>query len=624
MVGQYLSGAAAVNNFDRTCPPTGKSVLPSITQMKNFHCQSSLAAIAAAILFSGCSKESVTTDSQSPLPLPPAVSAADPGVRGGRLMLSTVGTPVTFNPLAANDSASADICQLLFSSLVRMDFAAQEIRPGLAETWGVAPDGKTWTFKLRRGLRWSDGKPLTAADVTFTWNDVIFDPANPTPLAELFRIAGEKVAVTNADENTVTVVVPEIFASFLEFFGTVPVLPKHALEQAVREKLFSAAFNSATPPSQIVSSGPFRVRQLNKASTILERNPHYWVVDSKNQRLPYFDEVIFGAVSSASTQAELFLNGETMIHDFVRPEEFDRFQSLSKKNSFRVSDLPSGSDRDFICFNQNPGGRAILRRMFVAPVKLAWFRNAKFRQAISCAIDRERLAREVYSGRAQPAYDFISPENKKWFSTNSVHFAYDPAKAAAMLMELGFHHRSGDGFLEDTNGNAVEFNLISNSENAARNKAAALLIEMFAKVGIKMTFTAVPFQKLIEKVNADFNYDCALLGLGGGGGDPATSANVLQSAGPVHQWFPNQPTPATEWEARIDRLMDAQMATLNFSERKKSFDEVQAILGEQQPMIFTVSANSCAAISEKIGNVRPSAATPNRLTWNLEELYFKK
>ena len=114
------------------------------------------------------------------------------------------------------------------------------------------------------------------------------------------------------------------------------------------------------------------------------------------------------------------------------------------------------------------------------------------------------------------------------------------------------------------------------------------------------------------------------MGLGGGGIDPASQMNVLKSSEELHQWFPLQKSPATEWEARIDTLMDEQMRTLDLAKRKQAFDEVQSILAEEMPMIYTVSPLCYAAIRENVGNVRPSVLTPYRVTWNMEELFFKK
>jgi peptide/nickel transport system substrate-binding protein len=98
---------------------------------------------------------------------------------------------------------------------------------------------------------------------------------------------------------------------------------------------------------------------------------------------------------------------------------------------------------------------------------------------------------------------------------------------------------------------------------------------------------------------------------------------VLKSSEPLHQWFPSQRSPAYPWEARIDELMDAQMRTLDFAERKKLFDEVQVILAEELPMIYTFSPFHFAAVRPNLANLRPSVLTPYRVTWNMEELYFK-
>ena len=135
---------------------------------------------------------------------------------------------------------------------------------------------------------------------------------------------------------------------------------------------------------------------------------------------------------------------------------------------------------------------------------------------------------------------------------------------------------------------------------------------------------SIPYQALLERINVSFDYECALMGLGGGGGDPASQMNVLRSSEELHQWFPFQKTPSTEWEARIDSLMDAQMRTLDSTQRKKYFDEVQVILAEEQPMIYTVAPFAFAAIRSDVGNLRPAVLSPYHLTWNLGELYFKQ
>jgi peptide/nickel transport system substrate-binding protein len=529
------------------------------------------------------------------------------------------------NPLQAGDGLSDNIIRLLHAPLVNLNWLTQEAGPGLAESWSVDSDQKTWTFKLRRGVHWSDGKPFTADDVIFTWNEIMYNPDINKGTYNVFRINGKNFEVTKVDDYTVRVVTPEVFAPFLEFFGTVWILPQHALQDATRERRFLTAYDLRSSPQKIVGCGPFRVKQIDRGTSILlERNPEYWVTDKQGRRLPYFDEVLFVFGNGRGSDAILFVNGKSDAYEILRPELLEAFKEEASKNAhFKILELGIGSEREFFWFNQNtnksPDGKPL-----VNPVKLNWFRDQKFRQAISCSIDRERMAREVYQGRAQAVYDFISTDNRKWNNPNVPRFAFDPARGRALLAEIGIQDRNNDGVVEDADGNLVEITLLSNKGNPAREKAALMIQEDLKKIGIKLNYQPIEFEALREKVDISFDYEAALMGLGGGGIDPASQMNVLKSNEDLHQWFPLQKTPSTDWEARIDALMDKQMRTLDFAQRKKAFDEVQVILAEQAPMLYTVSPLAYAAIRSDVGNLRPSVLTPYRVTWNMEELFFKQ
>ena len=576
------------------------------------------------LLVPGCGRQSAPKPPATGHALPsPLVAKCEPGQPGGRLTLVTVGSPRTFNPLLVEDNASDQVVRMLFGSLVIVDSTALEAGPGLAESWAVEPDGKTWTFKLRAGLRWSDGQPLTSEDVVFTWNEVMYNPDMNRLTYDLFRINGKNFAISKVDEVTVRVMTPEIFAPFLEYFGGVPILPKHAIGREVQERRFLSIYTPNTRPEKIVGSGPFRVKELQPGKgVLLERNPEYWCVDKAGRRLPYFDEVLLaGAVGASPTF--LFLNGHGDVCEQARVEEYAAVRSAASVGKLQVLELGVGPERDLLWFNLNTnvnaGGRPL-----VSPIKSKWFRDKSFRQAVSCAIDRDRLVKEVYGGRAQPVMAFIPTENKKWSNSNVPQFGYDLARARALLAGMGIQDRNGDGTLEDAGGNAIEFTLHSNTGNPAREKCAALIAGDLRRLGFKTDFQPMDFRALVAKVNETFDYECVLMGLGGGGVDPASQVNVVKSGETLHQWFPNQPAPATDWEARLDGLMDAQMRTLDFAHRKKTFDEVQAILAEQLPMIYTVAPLHLAAARADLANLRPSLLTPYRLTWNVEQLYFRK
>jgi peptide/nickel transport system substrate-binding protein len=579
--------------------------------------------LRAALIFSlltlfGCGEPGADTRPAHPLPPSPLITKSDPGRPGARLNLALEASPPTFNPLFTFDS----ITRLLYGSLVNAGPPLLEPGPGLAESWSVAPDQKTWTFKLRQGVHWSDGVSLTADDVVFTWNDIMYNPECNRTTFDLFRIGGKNFEVTNIDDFTVRVVTPEVFAPFLEFFGSVAILPRHALESAVKQHRFLLAYGTNAPPERIVGCGPFRVKECRPGkSVLLERNPEYWVADSQGRRLPYFDQVMFTFGTGPQSEAAAFLGGKSDACENVRPEDYDRFKQASAQGRFQILDLGVGAERDFVWFNQNTGTNTAGKPL-VNPARLKWFRDKKFRQAISCALDRDRIVREAYGGRAQPIYSFFSTENQKWNNPNVPRYGYDLAHAKALLAEIGMHD-GGSGTLQDADGNPVEIQFCSNGENRLRQQAALLIQADLKKLGVKLVYAPLDFRALVEKINFTFDYECALMGLGGGGIDPASQLNVLRSSEDLHQWFPRQKTPATDWEARIDSLLDSQMRTLDYAARKKAFDEVQAILAEELPMIYTTAPASCAAIRPDIGNVRPSVLTPYRVTWNVEELFFK-
>ena len=572
-----------------------------------------------------CGKQSNSKPHEGhPLPPSPLIAKCEPGQPGGSFVIASAASPNTFNPLFSTSSASDGIARLIFGSLVHLDMVTQEPGPGLAESWSVAADQKTWTFKLRQGVRWSDGQPLTADDVVFTWNDIMYNPEFNRITFDLFRIGGRNFAVSKEDDVTVRVVTPEVFAPFIEFFGSVPILPKHILEGAVKEKVFPIAYGIKTRPDRIVGCGPYRMKEFRLGQfTLLERNPEYWVVDRQGRRLPYFDEVKVIDSRSPAAEAGLFLDGKSDVFETVRAENSGQFKQASAGGRFQLVELGVSAERDFLWFNQNTGTNAA-GNPIVNPAKLQWFRNKKFRQAISCAIDRERIVREVYGGRAQAIYGFISMENPKWNDPNIPRYSFDLARARALLGEIGIQGRKGDGVMVDTGGTPVEIVFCSNTGNPLRAKAALMIQEDLGKIGLKVVHLPVDFRSLLVRINMTFDYEGALMGLGGGGGDPASQINVLRSSEEMHQWFPFQKTPSTDWEARIDLLMDAQMRTLDFTQRKKDFDEVQGILAEELPMIYTVSPFAYSGIRLGVGNLRPAVLSPYHVTWNLEELYFKK
>jgi len=600
--------------------------------MKHFTRRSFIGTTAlagGAALLGGCGGDSgkkpaeATPTAQPPI-AEPYVSTCEPGIKGGRFIIANFSDPKTFNPITANETSSNDIIDMMFVGLMAKNQATQEVYPALAAEWSVAADQKTWTIRLRKGLKWSDGQPITADDVVFTLNDIVYNKDIINVTVDLLRIDGKDFEVSKVDDLTVKVVTPEIYAPFAEFLGDVRILPKHVLGAAVKEKRFESAYGVNTPPDQLICSGPYRLKQFKTGEfSLLERNPHYFVVDKKGQQLPYFDTVIHSVVQDQNAISLRFLKGDCDVQEFVRPEEAMRFKAEAASGKFKLIELGVASQMDLISFNQNPGSSKS-GKPYIPPHKLKWFRNTKFRQAISHAIDRESIAKSSLNGLGKPNYGFWNESNSKWFNPNIPKQNYDLNKARQLLAEIGIKDRNGDGFLEDEAGNPVEFELNTNAGNSRREKGSVLVQEDLKRLGIKVNYRPLDFNTLVAKLDSTFDYECIFLGLASTSPEPTSSLNVLRSSGFSHQWYPRQQTPSTPWEARIDELMNLQLKTLDFAERKKYVDEVQVIMSEQVPMIYTAAMYAFAAIRNDVANLQPTVQHNNRLFWNVAELYFKK
>jgi peptide/nickel transport system substrate-binding protein len=208
-----------------------------------------------------------------------------------------------------------------------------------------------------------------------------------------------------------------------------------------------------------------------------------------------------------------------------------------------------------------------------------------------------------------------------WVNPSIPHPARSLDNARQLLRSGGFSWNA-NGQLIDRTGQTVEFSIITSSSNAQRAKIATLMQDDLSHLGIQVHVVPLDFRALIDRVFQTFDYDAAIMGLGGGDADPNPEMNVWMSSGTSHLWRMNEAKPATAWELEIDQLMNEQMFTLDYHKRKKLYDRVQQIISEQMPFIFLAAPNILSGAKAEIGNFKPALLDHNTL-WNCDQLYFR-
>ena len=542
------------------------------------------------------------------------------GQRGGRLVLSLRAEPKTLNPIIAVDAPSREVVGVMQADLIHINRLSQLTEPALAKNCKISKDGLEYSIELRRGLQFSDGHPLDADDVLFTFR-VYLDEAIHAPQRDLLIVGGKPIEVRKTDTYHLVFRLAKPYGAGDRLFDGLAILPRHILEKSYSEGKLGQSWSLSASPSEWAGLGPFRLKQYVPGERIvLERNPYYWKTDAKGTRLPYLDEIVFLFVPSADAQVLRFQSGET---DLITRLGAENYSVLSRQaRGYTMTDAGAGLEYNFLFFNLNePNAKTSTD----AARRLAWFREVRFRQAVSAAVDRQAIVRLVYQGRGAALWGAVTPGNKRWANSEIGHPARSLDRARELLRQAGFSWKGDAGserVLIDQNGNNVEFSILTSSSNADRTKMATLISDDLKQLGIRAQVVPLEFRSLLDRVTQTREYDACVLGLASFDADPNSDINVWLSSGGTHLWNPSQAHAATAWEAEIDKLMQQQLVAKSFEERKKSFDRVQQLLDENQPFIFLASPDILVGAKNNIGNFQPATLEPYAL-WNVESLYVR-
>jgi peptide/nickel transport system substrate-binding protein len=566
------------------------------------------------------------------------VARGEVGKFGGTLTLSTFGGgPKTFNPWVASDVESHGLGFLLFERLLDNDAWTGKYTGRLVKSFEVSPDNLTYTFTMRKGVQWSDGKPLTADDVVFTLNEIIGGGYGNASSRDVLLVRGKFPKVEKIDDYTFRVTTAEPFAPLLNGLITC-IAPKHIFEPRLKAKDARKAFHGFwdinSDPSTFVCSGPFKLKRYVAGQRVeLERNPRYYMVDKKGQRLPYLDRFVVTVVPDQNTQLLKFQGRELDMLDVrsVRGNDVAQLRGRQSIDNFKLYNLGPDDGTVFMIVNMCRRVNPKNKKPYVQPMKQAWFNDVRFRQAISHAIDRQQIIDNVLKGVGIPLYTAESPA-ALFFDSSLKPFPKDLDYSAKLLQEAGFVKKP-DGRLYDAKGNAVEFNLTTNAGNTTRDGICVAIVENLKQLGIKVNYQPVEFNMLIDKIDNSLDWEGVVMGLSGSRVEPYNGANVWKSNGRLHMFDQRLPDDhgnvyapdARDWEKKIDELFDHGATTLDFDKRKAIFNEFQKIAYDQQPFIYIESPLDITAVRNTVGNYRPTKYgilyTPMGSMHNIEELF---
>jgi peptide/nickel transport system substrate-binding protein len=518
-------------------------------------------SLAVAFIFSsmlGCSRHTAQT-------LVPDALKNYPPAYGDVLVEGTIGEPTILNPILASDSASHEVTDLIFSSLLKYDKDLNLIAC-LAAAWEVSPDGKVITFHLRKDAKWQDGKQVTAADVKFTLERYM-DPTVKTA----YRSNYENVLRSEAlDNNTFRVYYKEAFAPALETIGGMPVLPEHLLKGKDINTTDDFNFHP-------VGCGPYRYGSWNRGESVtLQANAEYF------EGRPYLNRVVLRIIPDMAVQfLELRNGGLDMMS--LTPNQFtgegNKPEFKAAYNKYRY---PS-NQFTYMGFN----------------LKNPMFQDKRFREAIALSINKQALVDGVLEGLGKVSTGPYTPST--WaFNPDVKPVAFDQLKARELFVASGYRYAS-DGTLTKNNV-PVEFTILTNQGNRDREQTLTIIQAQLKEVGIKVTPRIIAWSTFLSEFVNKRKFDAVILGW-----------SLAQDPDLYDIWHSSK-TGENEFNfvsyknPEVDRLLEAGRRTFNRDKRTQIYHDVHRLIAQDLPYVFLYVPDSLPAVHRRVLGIDPGPA----------------
>ena len=550
-------------------------------------------------------------------------SQAPIGKFGGTFTASTIGEgPKTFNPFNSKDNISSAMSEIMYDGLLTTHPVTGQPIPKLAKSFSISEDGKEYTINLRHGIKWSDGKPITADDVVFTWRDIILAGLGNTSIRDSIVIDGKLPTVYKIDDYTVKFVTPEPFAPFIRMLSS-PIAPKHIFEPAVKKgaQYFETFLSTNTKPKDLVISGAFKLKEYVPAQRVVyERNPNYYIINKNGDKLPYLDRLVYLIVGDLNNEVLKFEAKELDTIN-LQGSKVARYKAMEPHSDFTIHNLGPNTGTIYLAMNLN-NRKNNDGKFYVPPKKQAWFNDVNFRKAVDYAVDRKNIVLNIANGIGEPLFTAESL-NSIFLNTNLKPYDKDLNKSRELLKKSGFYWDK-QGRLYDKFNNRVEFDMLTNAGNTEREAIGVMIKQDLEDLGMKVNFKPIEFNSLVNKLVNTLDWDMVIMGFTGSPLEPNGGKNVMMSDGTLHVYNmrleKDKNSPRYDFEKKIDEMFIKGALATKFEDRKKYYDEYQKIIYDEKPFIYIYSPTVIVAIRDKFKNIFPTSL--GGVTYNIEEIYI--
>ncbi len=461
-----------------------------------------------------------------------ATTSGDTGGGGGVLVAAQGAEPDRFDPHLTSAYASFQVLENVYDTLVQPG-ADLQMEPALAESWTISTDNLTWTFKMREGVKWHNGRDFVAEDVAYSFNRIL-DP--DVGAANAWRF-GSVESVTAVDDMTLEIKLnrptPNLLVSIGGFKG-MSIIPKEIVDDGTID-----TFPIGTGPFKFVSFSP-------GDGVVLERNDDYW-----REGLPYLDGVQFVAIPDPTVKLTNLQTGEVHWFDSVPPEQIESLES----DSGVVVDRASGGDYHYFALNQNREP----------------FDDVNVRRAIAMAIDRDEITLAAQFGAAT-ANQAAIPQGNFWYEAIAPFATSDTAQAQQLLADAG---------VEDL---TIEFLVTSDFPETVTQ--AQVISAQLADIGVTVEIRDVDFTTWLAD-EAEGNFDAFMLSwIGNIDPDDFYYAQHHSTGGFNFQGYANP---------EVDSLLDAARVETDQGARKALYDQAAALIINDASYIYLYNPDNISA-----------------------------